>query len=384
MPPPNDTAAAPCQAPDAAADSSAPDADRHAIDALALAAHLARHLDGCVGPLTVERFEGGQSNPTYRLRTPSHDLVLRTKPAPAARLLPSAHAIEREFRVMRALAGSAVPVAPVRLLCEDESVIGRAFYVMDHVDGRVFWDPTLPGLSPAERGAVYRETTRVLAALHSVDVAAVGLADYGRPGNYFERQIGRWSRQYLASVTEPIAAMDRLIAWLPGHIPASARDARLASVVHGDYRLDNLIFHPTEPRVLAVLDWELSTLGHPIADFAYHCMAWHIPADLFRGIAGVDLGGLGIPDEADTVARYLAALRLPPGVTLTAPALQADWPFYLAYNLFRIAAILQGIARRVVEGTAASDQARQAGARARPLAELAWQQAQRAGACASA
>ncbi|MEY2685896.1 MAG: hypothetical protein RL375_94, partial [Pseudomonadota bacterium] len=314
--------------------------------------------------------------------------VMRAKPGPVARLLPSAHAIEREFRVMAALTGSDVPVARMLLLCDDEAVIGRAFYVMEYVEGRVLWDQTLPGMTQAERAAIYDEMNRVMAALHSVDVAAVGLADYGKPGNYFERQIGRWSKQYLASITDPIAEMEQLIAWLPDHIPPGARDASRVSIVHGDYRLDNLMFHPTEPRVLAVLDWELSTLGHPLADFSYHCMAWHIPAGSFRGIGGVDIAALGIPAEADYIARYCdrmntalsqrmdaastAALKLDPG------ALATDWNFYLAYNLFRIAAILQGIARRVVDGTASSAQAREAGASARPMAELAWQFAQRA------
>ena len=362
----------------------------NAFDVAALDAYLRQHLDGYAGPLTVEQFKGGQSNPTYKLVTPGATYVMRAKPGPVAKLLPSAHAIEREFRVMAALAGSDVPVARMHLLCSDEAVIGRAFYVMEYVEGRVLWDQTLPGMSKSERAAIYDEMNRVMAALHSVDVAAVGLADYGKPGNYFERQIGRWSKQYLASITDPIAEMDRLIAWLPGHIPPGARDAGLASIVHGDYRLDNLMFHPTEPRVLAVLDWELSTLGHPLADFSYHCMAWHIPAGGFRGIGGVDIAALGIPAEADYIARYcsrmnkalsqrmdasaVAALKLDPG------ALATDWNFYLAYNLFRIAAILQGIARRVVDGTAASAQAREAGASARPMAELAWQFAQRAGA----
>jgi len=298
---------------------------------------------------------------------------MRAKPGPVAKLLPSAHAIEREFAVMRGLAGTDVPVARMHALCEDESVIGRAFYIMEYVEGRVLWDQTLPGMTPAERGAIYDEMNRVIAALHKVDYAARGLADYGKPGNYFERQIGRWSKQYQASVTQPITEMDRLIDWLPAHIPASARDEGLTSIVHGDYRLDNVIFHPSEPRILAVLDWELSTLGHPLADFAYHCMAWHIPPGSFRGIGGVDLASLGIPSEQDYIRRYCTRTGL-----ATPEQLAPDWNFYLAYNMFRIAAILQGIAKRVEAGTASSAQARASGAGARPMAELAWSFAQKA------
>jgi aminoglycoside phosphotransferase (APT) family kinase protein len=351
-----------------------PITDQHAFDLAALDAWLQPRLPGYAGPLTVEQFKGGQSNPTFKLVTPGATYVMRAKPGPSAKLLPSAHAIEREFRVMRALATTEVPVPRMHLLCEDESVIGRAFYVMEHVAGRVLWDQTLPGMTPEERAAIYDEMNRVIAALHRVDPGAIGLGDYGRPGSYFERQIARWSRQYQASVTDPIPEMDRLIDWLPAHLPANARDDTRVSIVHGDYRLDNLMFHPTEPRVLAVLDWELSTLGHPIADFSYHGMAWHTPPGAFRGIGGVDLAALGIPSEADYVRRYLA--RAMPD--LDAEGLRADWDYYLAYNMFRIAAILQGIARRVVEGTASSAQARQAGAGARPMAELAWKHARRA------
>jgi len=348
----------------------------HAFDVDALQAYLAQHLEGFAGPLSVEQFKGGQSNPTYKLVTPKQSYVMRSKPGPVAKLLPSAHAIEREFAVMHALAGSDVPVAKMHLLCEDESVIGRAFYLMEFVQGRVLWEQSLPGLGNTERGAIYDEMNRVIAALHRVDFAARGLASYGKPGNYFERQIGRWTKQYQASITEPIPAMDALIEWLPAHIPASALDASQTSIVHGDYRLDNLIFHPTEPRVLAVLDWELSTLGHPLADFSYHCMSWHIPPGAFRGIGGLDLAALGIPDEREYIRRYCERTqRTEAG---NAPdALVTDWNFYLAYNLFRMAGILQGIAKRVVDGTAASAQARQAGAGARPLAEMGWTLAQK-------
>ncbi len=344
-----------------------PVASQHAFDTAALERYLAARLDGFAGPLTVEQFKGGQSNPTYKLLTPTRAYVMRSKPGPAAKLLPSAHAIEREFKVMAALHGTAVPVPRMHLLCDDESIIGRAFFVMEYIAGRVLWDQSLPAFDPAGRAAIYDEMNRVIAALHGVDPAAVGLADYGKPGNYFERQIGRWTKQYLASVTEPIEAMDRLIEWLPAHIPESARDATRTSIVHGDFRLDNLVFHPTEPRVVAVLDWELSTLGHPLADFSYHCMSWHIPPGAFRGIGGLDHAGLGIPDEKRYVARYCERTG-----RSDADAVMLDWNFYLAYNLFRLAGILQGIAKRVETGTASSAQARQSAAGARPLAEMGW------------
>ena len=240
------------------------------------------------------------------------------------------------------------------------------------MQGRVLWDQSLPGMAPAERGAIYNEMNRVIAALHTVKFADRGLAAYGKPGNYFDRQIGRWSKQYVASVTQPIEEMDRLMEWLPAHMPASARDEGHVSIVHGDYRLDNLMFHPTEPRVIAVLDWELSTLGHPLADFSYHCMSWHIPAELGRGIAGLDIAALGIPAEADYIRLYCERTGLQDIATL-----HRDWNFYLAYNMFRIAAILQGIAKRVEAGTASSAQAKASGDTARPMAELAWSFAQR-------
>jgi len=340
----------------------------HAFDISALQSYLERTLAGFSGPLQVEMFKGGQSNPTYKLITPSQSYVMRAKPGPVAKLLPSAHAIEREFAVMQGLYGTAVPVAKMYLLCTDEAVIGRAFYLMEFVEGRVLWDQALPGLEPAQRGAIYDEMNRVIAALHKVDFAAQGLSAYGKPGNYFERQIARWSKQYVASITQPIPEMDRLMQWLPEHIPTGAKDPSQVSIVHGDYRLDNLIFHPTEARILAVLDWELSTLGHPLADFSYHCMAWHISPGAFRGIGGLDLAALGIPTESDYIARYCART----GVT-TPGALAQDWNFYMAYNLFRLAAILQGIAKRVEMGTASSPQAVSSAAGARPLAQMAWQ-----------
>ena len=343
--------------------------DTHRIDTDALQSYLQQHLPGFAGPLEVQLFKGGQSNPTYKLTTPQRAYVMRAKPGPVAKLLPSAHAIEREFRVMHALGPTEVPVAQMLCLCEDESIIGRSFYLMEYIQGRVFWDQALPELGRAERSVIYDGMNRVIAALHRVDIHAVGLSDFGRPGNYFERQIGRWSKQYAASVTEPIDAMNRLMDWLPAHIPEAARDESRVCVVHGDFRLDNLMFHPSEPRVTAVLDWELSTLGHPMADFAYHCMSWHIQPGVFRGLAGHDLQRLGIPSEAEYLSLYCERT----GIELPS---RAEWNFYLAYNLFRIAAILQGIAKRAEDGTAASDQARASGAAARPLADLAWQFAQ--------
>ncbi len=346
--------------------------DQHAFDVDALTAWLSRHVDGFAGPVSVEMFKGGQSNPTYKLTTPGRTYVMRAKPGPVAKLLPSAHAIEREYAVMGGLANTDVPVPRMLALCQDESVIGRAFYVMEFMQGRVLWDQSLPGMRPDERAAMYDEMNRVIAALHMVDFRARGLGDYGKPGNYFERQVGRWSKQYRASITQPIPEMDRLMQWLPEHMPASARDESRVSIVHGDFRLDNLMFHPQEPRVIAVLDWELSTLGHPLADFAYQCMSWHIPPGLGRGIAGLDFASLGIPSESEYIARYCERTGL-----ADAASLEQDWNFYMAYNMFRIAAILQGIAKRVEDGTAASAQAKAAGATARPLAELAWSFAQR-------
>ena len=345
---------------------------QHLFDTEALQAWLRDHLEDFQGPLTVEMFKGGQSNPTYKLVTPTRSYVMRAKPGPVARLLPSAHAVEREFAVMRGLHGTAVPVPRMFCLCEDESVIGRAFYVMEFMQGRVLWDQSLPGMSTTGRGEIYDEMNRVIAALHTVDFRAQGLAGFGKPGNYFERQIGRWSKQYVASSTQPIPEMDQLIAWLPGNIPASARDETRTSIVHGDYRLDNLMFHPTEPRVLAVLDWELSTLGHPLADFSYHCMAWHIPPGAFRGIGGLDVASLGIPSEERYIALYCERTGL-----ATPQDLRQDWNFYLAYNMFRIAAILQGIAKRIEAGTASSAQAAKSAAGVRPMAEMAWTFAQK-------
>jgi aminoglycoside phosphotransferase (APT) family kinase protein len=328
---------------------------------------LRGHVPGYAGPLALERFTGGQCNPPFKLRTPGAAYVMRSKPGPAASLLPSAHAIEREYRVLAALAGSAVPVPRVHGLCEDEAVIGRAFYVMECVEGRVLWDQALPDMEPAARRAIYDEANRVIAALHRIDPAAVGLADYGRPGHYIERQLARWSRQYRASETERIEAMERLMEWLARHVPPAAE----ARVVHGDFRLDNLILHPSAPTVSAVLDWELSTLGDPLADFAYHCLAWHIEPGRFRGIAGLDVHAMGIPGEMEYLRMYCERTGRDLGQVLE------HWNYYLAFNLFRLAAILQGIARRVLDGTAASPHAAQEGGRARGLAELGCRLASR-------
>ena len=339
--------------------------ERHRFDVSSLEHYLAQHIPGLRGPLAVEQFKGGQSNPTYKVSDAAgRRFVLRRKPP--GKLLPSAHAVDREFRVIHALYPTGFPVATPHVLCEDALVIGTPFYVMDFVDGRVLWDQSLPGMTKTERAAIWDELNRVIAQLHTIDYRAVGLEEFGKPGNYIERQISRWTKQYQASETERVAAMDNLIAWLPKNIPPSAS----TTVVHGDYRLDNAIFHPKEPRILAVLDWELSTLGDPLADFAYHCMSWHIPPGQFRGIAGLDLKALGIPSEAEYVARYCERTgqkRIDP----------SHWDFYLAYNLFRIAAILQGILKRVVDGTAASAHARDAGSRAKPMAELGWQQVEK-------
>jgi aminoglycoside phosphotransferase (APT) family kinase protein len=317
------------------------------------------HVEGFCGPIGVRQFAGGQSNPTFLVESANHRYVLRRKPP--GKLLPSAHAVDREFRVISALERTEVPVAKAHALCEDESVIGTAFYVMDYVEGRLFWDAALPELPGAARASIYREMTRVIAALHAVDYAAVGLSGYGKPGHYIERQVSRWTQQYRASETESIDAMERLIEWLPRHIPGDEQ----TSIVHGDFRLDNAIFHPHEPRILAVLDWELSTLGHPLVDLAYVCMRYHLSADQFKGLGGLDTAALQIPSEADCVADYCRRRRLEP----VAPQ---DWNYYLAFNMFRLAGILQGVLSRAIQGNASSTTALEAGRRARPLAEQAW------------
>jgi len=336
--------------------------ERHRFDVERLAQYLSANIEGFVGPLQVGQFEGGQSNPTFLLVTPGRRYVLRRKPP--GKLLPSAHAVDREYRVITALRQANIPVARSWVLCMDDSVIGTAFYVMEYVDGRVLWDQSLPGMSRAERAAIYDEMNRVIAALHKVDYHAIGLDDYGKPGNYLERQISRWTKQYRASETEKIEAMEKLIEWLPQHIPPQDE----TSVVHGDYRLDNVIFHRTEPRILAVLDWELSTLGHPLADFAYHCMYFRLTPGEFRGIGGLDLHALGIPSEEEYVAAYCRR---------TGRTRIEHWDYYMAYNMFRLAGIVQGIMGRVVQGTAVSQKAIESGKRARPMAEAGWREVEK-------
>ena len=328
--------------------------ERHRFDVTRLEAYLAQHIDGFAGPLEVKEFKGGQSNPTYLLEARSGRYVLRRKPP--GHLLPSAHAVDREYRVLTALADTPVPAPRTLCLCTDEAVIGTWFFVMEYVEGRVIWEPLMPGFTPAERSAVWSSMVESLAALHQVDWAARGLADFGRPGNYFARQISRWSKQYVASETEKIPEMDRLMEWLPAHTPAGDDQTTL---IHGDFKLDNVILHPTEPRVLAILDWELCTLGHPLGDLTYLCMPW-LQESLYKGI---DHRALGIPTEEELIADYCRR---------TGRARIEDWEFYTAYNFFRAAAICQGIAGRVRDGTAASEHALMMAALVRPLAEQAW------------
>ncbi len=344
--------------------STTPVDPRHAIDVQSLADWLGRTVGPLGGPLAISKFKGGQSNPTYLLKAGEQSFVLRRKPP--GKLLPSAHAVDREYRVMKALAATDVPVARMHALCEDESVIGTMFYVMEYVEGRVLWDPRLADMTPAERTRHHEEMNRVIAALHCVDPAAVGLADFGKTGEYIARQVARWTKQYQASETEKIQAMDNLIAWLPVNIPAGDE----TRIVHGDYRIDNVIFDPVEPRIRAVIDWELCTLGHPLADFANHCMAWRIPPGMFRGLGGLDLASLGIPTEREYVDSYCRR-------TGRAGIDARDWEYYMVYNMFRLAAIAQGVMARAVQGNASSAEALQTGRAARPLAELAWGQVER-------
>lgn len=346
--------------------------ERHKLDEGRLAQWLSRNVAGYDGPLTVFQFKGGQSNPTYRLDTPARRYVLRRKPF--GKLLPSAHAVDREFRVISALHRQGFPVPQPHALCSDDTVIGSMFYVMDMVPGRILWDPKLPTLDAAERGRIYKAEIETLARLHSYDPDKIGLGDFGKPGNYFARQIERWSKQYRASETEHIAPMENLMAWLAKTVPTQERVA----VVHGDYRLDNMIFHTSEPKVIAVLDWELSTLGDPLADFTYFLMAWVMPGSekdgmTARGMAGIDFKAVGIPTIEEAVDQYCA---------LTGRKGLPDLDWYFAYNLFRLAAILQGIAGRVRDGTAASAQAMETIKRIRPLADAGWSFAQKAGATA--
>ena len=327
----------------------------YAFDEAALVRWMEAHVEGFAGPLTVEQFKGGQSNPTYKLVTPARSYVLRRKPP--GQLLKGAHAVEREAKVLSALHGAGFPAARVYGLCTDEAVLGTWFYVMEMVEGRIFWDAAVPGVSDEERAKIFDAMNATIAQLHVFDPEAIGLGDYGKPGNYFARQVGRWSKQYF----EDEAAgrnedMDAVIAWLEANMP---EDDGASSVIHGDFRIDNMIFHPTEPRVLAVLDWELSTLGHPLADFAYHAMMYHMPPHIVAGLGGADIAALGIPTEADYVAAYCRR---------TGREDLPDYRYYMAFNFFRLAAIFHGIKGRVIRGTAANAQARE---RAEAFPELA-------------
>ena len=348
--------------------------DALALPEAALAAYLEAHVDGFHGPLTATKFKGGQSNPTYLIDAQSGKYVLRRKPP--GKLLASAHAVDREFRVLAALAASAVPVARPLHLCSDDAVIGSMFYLMQYVPGRIFWDPSLPGLTADVRAAHYAAALDALVALTQVDVTAKGLADYGKPGNYFSRQVSRWTEQYRAAETERLEAMETLIAWLPGAVPAD--DGRMA-LVHGDFRIDNLIWaapgHPwpsrhlgscpadaSEPRLAAIVDWELSTLGHPYADLAYFCMALRLPRNpVLSGLAGIDRAAVGIPEEAVMIDRFATASGLDP---------RPHWNFLLAFQFFRLAAIAQGVFKRALQGNASNERAMQAGAMARTIAEM--------------
>jgi aminoglycoside phosphotransferase (APT) family kinase protein len=332
------------------------------IDAATLEPWLAAHIRGYGGPLTIEQFKGGQSNPTYKLSTPTRAFVLRRKPS--GELLKGAHAVDREANVMQALETTGFPVAHVYGLCTDDSVIGTAFYVMDCVDGRIFWDAAFPEVPRAERAAYFDAMNETIARLHTTDYRRIGLEEFGRPGNYMQRQISRWSRQYLEdTLAGRDPNMDRLIEWLPKHIPPGDE----TSIIHGDFRCDNLIFHRSEPRVLAVLDWELSTLGDPLADFAYHAMVYRTPDKFVAGLGGRDVASLGIPSEREYVAAYCRR---------TGRTSIEALDYYIAFNFFRLAAILHGIKGRVMRGTAASARARERADRFPELAALAWQQAE--------
>ncbi|HEX3945474.1 MAG TPA: phosphotransferase family protein [Rhizomicrobium sp.] len=342
--------------------------EQHRFDVRRLENYLAERIDGFMPSLAVQQFKGGQSNPTYQLITPKKKYVLRRKPP--GKLLPSAHAVDREFRILSALHPTGFPVAKPYLLCEDESIIGTMFYVMEHVEGRIYWGPLLPDQTPQHRHAIYDAMNETFARLHNLDWRSLGLDDFGKPGNYVARQIARWTKQYKASETEPIDEMEKLIEWLPQHLPDAPRDA----IVHGDYRLDNMILHPAKPQVLAVLDWELCTIGDPMADFTYHLMQWQMPGEgsnTGATLLNADLTSLGIPSMDEYTARYLCRTN------------RQDLPeldYYAAYNFFRLAGILQGIVGRVRDGTAASAQGAENAARVRPLAERGWHFARRAGA----
>lgn len=334
--------------------------ERHRIDEIRLEAWMQDHVEGYQGPLTVLQFKGGQSNPTYRLDTSARSYVMRRKPF--GKLLPSAHAVDREFKVIAALGKQGFPVAKAYALCTDDGVIGSAFYIMSMEDGRIFWDPALPQLPKEERRPIFADKIKTLAKLHMYDPVAIGLGDFGKPGNYFARQVDRWTKQYRASETQLIPEMERLIEWLPTTVPEQER----VSVVHGDFRIDNMVFHATEPRVQAVLDWELSTLGDPMADFTYLLMQWTMP-----GLAGLDFAALNIPTMEEAAQIYCEA---------TGRSSVPDLNWYYSYNLFRLTGILQGIAGRVRDGTASSAKAMESAKRTIPLSKAAWDYAQKAGA----
>ncbi len=339
--------------------------ERHRFDEARLAEWMKANVSGFAGPLTVSQFKGGQSNPSFRLDTPGHSYVMRRKPL--GKLLPSAHAVDREFKVISALHPQGFPVAKPWALCVDNDVLGSFFYIMDNVEGRIFWNGTLPQASPEERRAIYEAEISTLARLHNYSPDAIGLSDFGKPGNYFSRQIDRWTKQYKASETRRIDVVEKLIEWLPRTVPTQER----VSVVHGDYRIDNMIFHASQPRVAAVLDWELSTLGDPLADFTYFLSHWVMPPEGRSGLSGLDLKSMGIPSMDEAVALYCR-------ITNRAGLPELNW--YFAYNMFRLACITQGIAGRVRDGTAASARAMEAGSRTEPLGNMAWHFAQRAGA----
>jgi len=327
------------------------------LDLARLEPWLREQIPSLDAALSVEKFAGGQSNPTFKLSAGDTHYVLRRKPP--GELLASAHAVDREFGVLDALRDTDVPVPNAIALCTDDSVIGSMFYVMEHLEGRIFWDPAVPEVNNEERTAIYDEMNRVLAALHRVNVDTVGLTDYGKPGNYYARQIGRWTKQYRASETEAVAEMEALIDWLPNHIPEGDETVAL---VHGDYRLDNMIFHPREPRIIGILDWELSTLGDPLADLAYQLMAWRFPREGgISGLEGLDRSSLGLPSDEDYIAAYCHRTGRD-GID--------NWPFYMAFCFFRIAAILQGIKKRAQIGTASSAEADSRAIMVGPLAAL--------------